>query len=84
MATRHKGRRSMRAIRKSLRVRDIPSSWKVALSGDPDALVTVVITPPHAAAGRPLASYIGAGRGVYRSPAEVDEDIRHSRDAWQT
>lgn len=82
--TRDRERRPARAIRKTLRVRDIPPSWNVELSGDPDAPVTVVITPPEAAAGRRLASYIGAGQGVYRSPAEVDEDIRHSRDAWET
>jgi hypothetical protein len=83
MAIRHDKERRPRTIRKTLRVRDIPSSWNVALSGDPDAPVTVVVTPSSVAAGRPLVSYIGAGRGIYRSPAEVDEDIRHSRDAWE-
>ena len=32
-------------IRKKLRARDIPRSWKVRLPGGPDAPVTVVITP---------------------------------------
>ena len=67
-----------------LRARDIPPSWNVDLAGDPNALVAVLIEPAPAMAARPLTSYIGAGRGIYRSPAEVDEDIDHSRDSWET
>lgn len=71
-------------IRKKLRARDIPPSWNVQLPDDPDALVTVVITPSGGAAGeRPLMSFIGAGRGVFKSPREADRHIRQQRDAWR-
>lgn len=70
-------------IRKKLRARDIPGSWNVRLPGDPDAPVTVVITP-GAGADRPsLQSFIGAGKGVFGSPQEVNRHIRQQRDAWQ-
>jgi len=70
-------------IRKRLRARDIPGSWNVRLPGDPDAPVTVVITP-GAETGRPsLTSFIGAGKGVFGSPREVDRHIRQQRNSWQ-
>ena len=70
-------------IRKKLRARDIPRSWNVRLPGDPDAPVTVVITP-GTGTGRPsLQSFIGAGKGVFASPQEVERHIRQQRDAWQ-
>lgn len=72
----------MRVIRKTLRVRDMPASW--AVPGDPDAPVTVVITPGTAANGRSLLSFIEAGRGVFASAREVDRHIRRERDAWET
>ena len=31
----------------------------------------------------PLSSYIGAARGLYDSPQEVDDYIRKQRDEWQ-
>lgn len=71
----------MQVIRKTLRVRDIPASWEVP--GDPDAPVTVVITPGAAANRRFLSSFIGAGRGVFASAREVDRHIRRERDAWE-
>lgn len=71
----------MRVIRKTLRVRDIPASW--AVPGDPDAPVTVVITPGAKASGRSLSSFIGAGRGVYASAREANRHIRRERDAWE-
>jgi len=72
---------TMQVIRKTLRVRDIPASW--AVPGDPDATVTVVITPGAAANVRPLANFIGAGRGVFASAREADRHIRRERDAWE-
>jgi hypothetical protein len=74
-----------RPVRKRLRLKDIPGGWNVGLPGNPDAPVTVVITADaEEARSRPLASYIGAGRGLYGSPSEVDDDIRASRDEWET
>lgn len=72
-----------RIIRRNVRLRDIPASWKVELPGEPDTPVTVVITPGSAAGGRPLSSFIGAGRGVFGSPKEVDSHLRQQRDAWE-
>lgn len=69
----------MRVIRKTLRLRDLPASW--AVPGDPDAPVTVVITPGAAGKVRSLSSFIGAGRGVYASAREADRHIRRGRDA---
>lgn len=71
----------MQVVRKTLRVRDIPASW--AVPGDPDAPVTVVITPGATANVRPLSTFIGAGRGVYASAREVDRHLRRERDAWE-
>lgn len=71
-------------IRKTVRARDIPASWNVRVPGDPDAPVTVVITAAGGAGIRPLASFVGAGQGVFGSPEEVDRHIRESRDAWET
>jgi hypothetical protein len=70
-------------IRKQLRARDIPSSWDVRLPGAPDDPVTVVITSGAGARGRSLTSIIGAGKGIFRSPQEVDRHVRQQRDAWQ-
>lgn len=70
---------AVQVIRKRLRVRDIPASW--AVPGDPDAPVTVVITP--GAVRSTLSSFIGAGRGVFGSTLEVDQHIRRERDAWE-
>jgi hypothetical protein len=72
---------TMHVIRKKLRVRDMPASWGVP--GDPDAPVTVVITAGAVTGTRPLSSFIGAGRGVFGSPLEVDQHIRRERDAWE-
>lgn len=69
----------MRVIRKALRVRDIPASW--AVPGDPDAPVTVVITPSATGKVLSLSSFIGAGRGVHASAREADRHIRRERDA---
>lgn len=71
----------MQVIRRTLRVRDIPGSW--AVPGDPDAAVTVVITPCATAKARPLSSFIGTGRGVFDSAREVDQHLRRERDAWE-
>ncbi len=69
---------------KKLRVRDIPTSWNVRLPGGPDAPLTVLITPGSSTGQRPLASFVGAGAGLFGSTAEVDAYIRDGRDAWET
>jgi hypothetical protein len=32
---------------------------------------------------RSLASFIGSGKGLFKSPEEVDAYIRSERDAWE-
>lgn len=69
--------------RKTVKVRDIPLSWQVDLPDDPDALVTVTISPAGPPAGRRLTDFIGAGKGVHATRAEADAHIRRLRDEWQ-
>lgn len=70
-------------IRKTLKAREIPSSWQVELPDDPDALVTVTISPAGPPADRRLTDFIGAGKGVHATRAEADAHIRRLRDEWQ-
>lgn len=75
----------MKAIRKTLRVRDIPPSWQIDLPDDPDAPVRVWIVPADVPGGtRPLTAFIGAGRGAFRTAEEADDHLRRLRDAWDT
>ena len=37
---------------------------------------------PQSGEPRPLSSFIGTGRGGFKSVREVDEYIRAERDAW--
>ena len=71
-----------RIVRKNVRVRDIPAAWNVRALGTPDTPVTVTIVPSGTRPRQPLASYIGAGKGVYGSANEADAHIRSERDAW--
>lgn len=70
-------------IRKQLKARDIPRDWDVHIDDGPETLVTVVIVAGQRVSGRPLASFIGAGQGVYESPEAADRYICASRDAWE-
>jgi hypothetical protein len=66
---------------RTMKARDIPRSWQVELPDE--AVVEVVITPlPSAGASSPRR-FLGAGRGLFSSAAEVDSYIRHNRDAWE-
>ena len=68
-------------INLTLKVRDIPPSWRVALPDDPDATVEVAITP--VARGGSPKHFLGAGQGAFATPDEADAHIRHDRDAWR-
>ena len=70
-------------LRKIVRFREIPSSWKVRPMGRPDELLTVTIVREGSVSTRPLTGYIGAGQGVFDSAAEVDAQVRRERDAWE-
>ena len=63
-------------IRRIVKARDIPPSWEVDLPGDPDATVTVTISPNERSGRRRLTDFIGSGRGVYETRDEADAYIR--------
>jgi hypothetical protein len=70
-------------IRKTLKARDIPASWRVELPDDPDATVTVTISAAEEPSGRRLVDFIGRGKGVYGDRAQADAHIRKLRQEWQ-
>lgn len=74
--------RTIATTRKILKARDIPPSWQMDLPDDPDALVTVTISPASPPAERRLTDFIGAGRGVHPTRAEADTYVRELRDEW--
>jgi hypothetical protein len=75
--------RTITTTRKTLKVRDIPRSWQVDLPDDPDALVTVTISPAGPPASHRLTDYIGSGRGIHATRVEADAYLRELRDEWQ-
>lgn len=58
-----------------------PPSWGVELPGDPEATAEVVITPTPPTGDRSPARFLGAGKGLFSSAAEIDAHIRRNRDA---
>ena len=75
--------KTIATTRKILKARDIPPSWQVELPDDPDAPVTVTISPAEKPSGRRLVDFIGAGKGVYKTRDEADAYIRQLREEWQ-
>ena len=45
--------------------------------------VIVILDDEPQAPRRPLASYVGACKGTFRTVEEVDEYIRRERDSWE-
>ena len=76
--------KTLATTRKTLKARDIPASWQVELPDDPEASVTIWISPVMAAPGRRLVDFIGSGKGVYASRAEADDHITKLREEWQS
>jgi hypothetical protein len=70
-------------IRRILKVRDIPDSWGVELPDDPEAPVTVWISPADIRSERRLVDFIGSGKGVHKTRAAADRYIRRLRADWQ-
>lgn len=75
--------RTAAPTRRTLKARDIPRSWGLALPDDPDAPVTVWVTPEAPAGGRRLTDLIGSGRGVYPTRREADAHVSRLRDEWR-
>jgi hypothetical protein len=44
----------------------------------------IVLVDSQSRASRSLVDLIGAAKGVFASPQEVDEYIRRERDAWES
>ena len=76
----------MKAItttRRIVKVRDIPDSRGVELPDDPEAPVTVWISPAELRSERRLIDFIGSGKGVHQTRAAADTYIRRLREEWQ-
>jgi hypothetical protein len=67
---------------KIVRARDLPEDWRQEAALAPDERVEVVVTPLPDAGERSPRSFLGAGKGLFRSAAEVDAYIRRLRDEW--
>jgi hypothetical protein len=74
--------RTITTTRKTVKAGDIPKSWQVELPDDPEAAVEVVITPLPERGGPSPKRFLGAGKGLFASAAEVDAHLRRNRDAW--
>ena len=46
--------------------------------------VIVLLEPEPEKYSRPLASFIGAAKGNFATPEEVDQFIRQERDTWES
>ena len=76
--------KTLGTIRKVLRSRDIPSSWQVDLPDDPEAPVEVMITPlARHTTDRSPKRFLGAGKGLFSSAAEIDAYLQRNRDTWE-
>jgi len=74
------------AIRKTVTVqpggRIELSSPELTPGARAEVIVLVEDGKPEAP-GRPLASFVGACKGSFRTAEEVDEFLRRERDAWE-
>lgn len=68
-------------IRKIVKVRDVPPSWRLDLPDDLDAAVTVWISPAKSQNNN-LADCIGTGKGVYETRADADAYVHKLREEW--
>jgi hypothetical protein len=76
--------KNRKTVRRTVKASDIPKSWQVDLPGDPEAPVTVLITPAGQPSGRRLVDFIGAGKGVYGTREEADTYLHNLRDEWRS
>jgi hypothetical protein len=75
--------KNRKTVRRTVKASDIPKSWQVDLPDDPEASVTVLITPAGPPSDRRLVDFIGSGKGVYGTREEADAHLRNLRDEWQ-
>src|SRR4051794_33472693 len=80
----HACMKTITTTRKTVRAGDIPRSWAVDLPDDPEAPVTVLITPAGQPSDRRLVDFIGAGKGVYGTREEADTYLHDLRDEWRS
>ena len=72
--------KTIATTRRTVKVRDIPASWGVALPDDPEAPVTVWISRAEPRSGRPLVDFIGSGKGVHKTRAAADSYMGTSKN----
>jgi hypothetical protein len=71
-------------VRKVLTARELPCEWLDGRALAPETPLTVTVELEGPLPRRRLVDFIGAGRGAFASPDEVDTFIRRERDAWGT
>jgi hypothetical protein len=71
-------------IRRKLRVRELPPSWREDLLDDPEATVEVTIRTLSYEDRRSPKRFLGAGRGLFASSEEIDAHLRALRDEWES
>jgi ABC-type sulfate transport system substrate-binding protein len=76
--------KNRKTVRRTVKASDIPKSWQVDLPDDPEASVTVLITPAGKPENRRLVDFIGAGKGVYGTREEADAYLHNLRDEWRS
>ena len=79
----------MRAIKERVRV---GTDGQIVLSrpeisAGTEAEVIIMFDEPsarHPTANRPLADFLGAGKGCFSNASEIDAFLRAERDAWDS
>jgi hypothetical protein len=69
-------------VRKMVTARELPREWLGGRAVAPETPLTVTVELEAPLPRRRLVDSIGAGRGAFASPDDVDAFIRRERDAW--
>ncbi len=82
---RPRGKTMATAIRQSVIVRSggVIEVRSPELTPGARAEVIVILDDGAPAKRKPLASYVGTGKGTFRTAQEVDEYLRRERDSWE-
>lgn len=68
-------------LRKTIPAHDLPAAWRKEGQFAPDQQVSVTVELAPPPGGSPL-DYLGVGKELFASAAEIDEYLREQRDAW--